>query len=270
MACNLLTKITTLCCIFYVKMNNVNVNTLNTLKQIDTWSDDVVAMTYPNRVTLVNDNDFSKCFVQQNKPSFVDKDIRFYLVNKHPIVVNEKLILDPPKTVKIKSIRKPIVKRKDDDEEEKRKPIVRKPIVKRKDDNEEEKRKPLVRKPIVKRKDDNEEEKKKPVVRKPIVKRKDDDEEEKRKPVISEPEEDDDDDEDSEKEERWKKYVHRDLHDHVHHYIKHDRHVNHKHPSLHFFKKKIKDWWADEEEDDEEDLKKMKHVFSTIRKHKLM
>ncbi len=82
-------------------------------------------------------------------------------------------------------------------------------------------------------------------------------------------EEEEDEEEEEEEDDGWKKYVHHSLHSHVENFIKnkHKHKSKNAHPAVHFFKKKVKEWWHDEEEDDEHDLKRMKHIFTTIHKH---
>jgi len=58
------------------------------------------------------------------------------------------------------------------------------------------------------------------------------------------------------------------LHDDVHHFIKTRKNIDpNKHNAIRYLKKRIHEWWNDEEEDDEHDVKRMKHIFSVLRKH---
>ncbi len=66
---------------------------------------------------------------------------------------------------------------------------------------------------------------------------------------------------------KWKEHVDESLHDDLEHYLNHDRHIDHKHPSINYMKNKIKEWWHDDEEDDADDIQRMKHMLHIIKKH---
>lgn len=80
--------------------------------------------------------------------------------------------------------------------------------------------------------------------------------------ISSEDGDDDDDDDDD-----WKKHVHPSLHHHVKEFLKHDFKGKVNDPSLRHLRNKVKEWWNDHEKDDEHDIKRMKHIFTKIRKH---
>ena len=65
--------------------------------------------------------------------------------------------------------------------------------------------------------------------------------------------------EDHDEDDHYLKYVHKDLHNDVKEYAKKDLRTKH------ILKEHIKEWWNDEEEDDADDVKKMKHIFKTVR-----
>jgi len=291
MSCSLLTKIITLCGIFYSSPS----------------SNSIVAVKYNNNhnyVTLMNDVSYLKCFSNNNmiySQSFVNNDIiksyKSNNFNSH-IIVNKKLELKKPnsKFCPVVKIHKPVVKKPAD----RKLVIVKKPadrklvIVKKPEVKKPEVKKPadrklvIVKKPEVRKPADRQlvivrkpADRQLVVVKKPESKKDEDDvkplqriiKKEDHRLEENEEGEEGDEDEDEEDEQSSHSMIHNELKEHLKHYMSNAYLHNHKMKKedknhvkflknrVNTMKQHIRDWWNDEEEDDKEDVERMKRIF---------